>query len=237
MTAVEADSHGCDCWEMADAVKSKWRYGDHTGFVSPTTCAAVGPYEPFYVAGAARESGVVFDDVVAEAPAPQVASTKGARAGDRFFGAASMRERRAAFDVRPPVVPQCVSPLFFPQEELEQCWRRYVMQELTEEKRLAVAKDEEEVERTRSLNRILQTEMRAMNEELTVWRGLATALRGDLERALQPRWARVDDESSCCYRQNGDAAESCGDNGVLLGSSEEELGSADSHVAGRVPEP
>ncbi|KAG8062178.1 hypothetical protein GUJ93_ZPchr0003g17621 [Zizania palustris] len=119
-----------------------------------------------------------------------------------------------------------LSPLIiFQQKELEQCWRRYVAQESMEEKTLTVSNNEEEVKQTWIINWMILTKMRAMDDELTFLRDLATVLRGDLERALEPRRTRVDDESSCCYRQKGDDAESCGDNGVLLGASK----------AGRVP--
>lgn len=94
-------------------------------------------------------------------------------------------------------------------------------------KRAAVMKDME-IERAWGLNRALVARLRGVQAQALAWRDAAlsnraeaTALRAELERALQPPPppppppAEPGDAESCCY----------GDNGDLLGGGEDEVGS------------
>lgn len=241
---AEVGSHGCDPPKtMANAVKSKRRYGDNAAFVSPPCAVGPCPYSaPFSYAapGVAATTTTARDNVVAFAsggggvaattPAP---AKKRARAQGQFLGA-----DHVVVDLD-PVVNQANHQHQQQQQqhglrrrtaeaaELER-WRRHAMASLVDAaKRAAVMKDME-IERAWGLNRALVARLRGVQAQALAWRDAAlsnraeaTALRAELERALQPPPppppppAEPGDAESCCY----------GDNGDLLGGGEDEVGS------------
>uniref|UniRef100_A0A0E0KHR4 Uncharacterized protein n=1 Tax=Oryza punctata TaxID=4537 RepID=A0A0E0KHR4_ORYPU len=226
-------SHGCDPPKtMASAVKSKRGHGDNTAFVSPP-CAVVGPCPyaaPFFYAApgvattTARDNIVAFaSGAVAATPTTPAPAKKRARAQGQFLGA----------DV---VVDPAVNQANQHQQhglrrteaaELER-WRRYAiaLQPLLVDAAKRAAVKDMEIVRARGLNRALATRLRGMQAQALAWRDAAlsnraeaTALRAELERALQPPppprppTAEPTEAESCCY----------GDNGDILGGAEEEV--------------
>ncbi|EAZ28229.1 hypothetical protein OsJ_12200 [Oryza sativa Japonica Group] len=204
---AEVGSHGCDPPKtMANAVKSKRRYGDNAAFVSPPCAVGPCPYSaPFSYAapGVAATTTTARDNVVAFAsggggvaattPAP---AKKRARAQGQFLGA-----DHVVVDLDPvvnqakPPTPATTTTTRPPAEDGGGPGARAGL-------------------------RGVQAQALAWRDAALSNRAEATALRAELERALQPPPpppppAEPGDAESCCY----------GDNGDLLGGGEDEVGS------------
>uniref|UniRef100_A0A0E0D4W6 Uncharacterized protein n=1 Tax=Oryza meridionalis TaxID=40149 RepID=A0A0E0D4W6_9ORYZ len=195
---AEVGSHGCDPQKtMANAaVKSTRRYGDNAAFVSPPCAVGPCPYSaplysaPFFYAA----PGVAATTTMARDNVVTFAS------GGVAATTPAPAKKRARAQGQFLGADHVVVDLDPVDMEIERAW---------------------------GLNRALVVRLRGVQAQALAWRDAAlsnraeaTALRAELERALQPPPpptppAEPGDAESCCY----------GDNGGVLCGGEDEVGS------------